>query len=461
MIDSGLPLPVDRGRPSAHFTPPSGWMNDPCGLVRLGESFHLFYQHNPHGTHWDDMHWGHATSEDLLHWQHHPIAIAPDELGMIFTGCVVVDHANTAGFGNGTLVAVFTQDGARGQVQSIAWSTDEGMTWTTHAANPVLARPGEPDYRDPKVFWCEAGEEAAWVMVLAVGQELEFYRSPNLRDWTLASTLRPDLRDDIGLEVPDLLQTPHPDGGHTWLLLYSTQTLGQQNIPRHVHAITGSFDGFTFAPGGPSRLLDAGPSFYAALTWADLEAGPICIGWMDESQGPPRDASLPWCGRLSIPRRVSIEGTAAATAIIQRPLLTTATEHALEVAQRTTSQIDLAGEATIVRFHGLDGAAGAITFSVVAEDGAQVVEVRADTHSVVVAVPGHPETTLPLSPGLEPLTIILDAGSIEVFADGGQAVASATLPAGQPAVASIDNTTDSPMTVLHGPVVAVGGDATP
>ena len=115
----------EKFRPTYHFSPLYGWMNDPNGMVYKDGEYHLFYQYNPYGSKWGNMNWGHAISKDLVNWEHRPVAIAPDALGTIFSGSAVVDHNNTAGFGAGAIIAIYTQNSDR-QVQSIAYSTDNG-----------------------------------------------------------------------------------------------------------------------------------------------------------------------------------------------------------------------------------------------------------------------------------------------------------------------------------------------
>jgi len=173
-------------RPLYHFSPPSGWMNDPNGLIFFDDEWHLFYQHIPEGQ--TRQHWGHAVSPDLVHWEHLPIALPPDDLGAIWSGSCVADERDTSGFfdgGRAGLVAVFThQDNKLGQRQSLAHSRDRGRTWAKFENNPVLSS-DIPDFRDPKVFWHTP--TAHWVMVLATGDHASFYTSPDLRAWTHAS----------------------------------------------------------------------------------------------------------------------------------------------------------------------------------------------------------------------------------------------------------------------------------
>jgi len=169
----------EKYRPAYHFTPEYGWMNDPNGMVYSEGEYHLFYQYNPYGNMWGNMHWGHAVSTDLTSWTYLPVAIAPDSLGAIFSGSAVIDRKNTAGFGKDAMIAIYTSAG-KVQAQSIAYSTDKGRTFTKFAQNPVLPNPGITDFRDPKVSWNEATKQ--WVMALATKQTVTFYGSPNLKE---------------------------------------------------------------------------------------------------------------------------------------------------------------------------------------------------------------------------------------------------------------------------------------
>jgi levanase/fructan beta-fructosidase len=171
---------TEKYRPMYHHTPQYGWMNDPNGMFYKDGVWHLYYQFNPYGSQWENMTWGHSSSKDLIHWEAQPTAIEPDALGDIFSGSAIVDKDNTAGFGAGAIIAMYTSAG-KNQTQSIAYSTDGGKTFTKYAGNPVITYPA-PDFRDPKVFWHEGTKR--WIVVLAAGQEVQFYSSPNMKDWT-------------------------------------------------------------------------------------------------------------------------------------------------------------------------------------------------------------------------------------------------------------------------------------
>jgi fructan beta-fructosidase len=150
-------------RPQIHFTPEANWMNDPNGMVYHNGVYHLFYQYYPDSTVWGPNHWGHATSKDLIHWQHQPVAIHPDSLGLIASGSAVVDAQNTSGFGkNGIvpLVAIYAyinqpleRQNKLAQYQAVAYSFNDGLTFTKYNRNPVVENPGVKDFRDPKVTW--------------------------------------------------------------------------------------------------------------------------------------------------------------------------------------------------------------------------------------------------------------------------------------------------------------------
>ncbi len=181
-------------RPLMRFTAPSGWINDPNGLFFLHGEYHLFFQHNPYGTDWGNMHWGHVVSRDLIHWQQLGEALAPDETGSMFSGCAVVDTRNVSGLGNGRIPPVllfYTADTASWPYAEktvngvyIACSTDGGRTFCKTGGRSVLDDMGGGD-RDPKVVWVP--ELDSWLLLLYKDDERKHayaqYLSRDLLHW--------------------------------------------------------------------------------------------------------------------------------------------------------------------------------------------------------------------------------------------------------------------------------------
>lgn len=274
----------EKFRPSYHFSPLYGWMNDPNGMVYKDGEYHLFYQYNPYGSTWGNMNWGHAISKDLVNWEHRPVAIAPDAFGTIFSGSAVIDHNNTAGFGAGAIIAIYTQSGDR-QVQSIAYSNDNGRTFTKYVDNPVLVSEAA-DFRDPKVFWHKDSQR--WVMVLAVGQEMQFFTSPNLKDWEFQSSFGNGHGAHGGVwECPDLFELPvEGTNEKKWVLLCNLNPGGPFGGSATQY-FTGTFDGKKFVNESPSKTkwMDWGKDHYATVTWSDApDNRRIAIAWMSNWQ---------------------------------------------------------------------------------------------------------------------------------------------------------------------------------
>ncbi len=319
-------------RPSIHFTPATGWINDPNGLVYLDGEYHLFYQHHPDSTVWGPMHWGHAVSRDLIHWQHLPIALAPDAIGAIFSGSAVIDHANTAGFGTAAMIAVFTHHTPdRGQMQSLAYSLDKGRTWTKYANNPVLQHStlaGAKDFRDPKVFWYTDGKQAHWVMALAVAREIHFYRSPNLRDWIESSHFGADFGSHSGVwECPEIFQINIEGADEKrWVLIVSVGS-GAPAGGSGVQYFVGDFDGTTFVcQDAPERVrwVDYGADFYAVQAWNNTPGGQhVWLAWMSNwsyaNKTPDADG---WRGAMTLPRELTLHRDGVDVGLLQQPVQT-------------------------------------------------------------------------------------------------------------------------------------------
>ena len=180
----------DYYRPAYHHSPTYGWMNDPNGMIYKDGVYHLYYQYNPYGLKWGNMYWGHSSSRDLIHWEHHDLALARDTLGHIFSGNAILDKQGTAGFGKDAILAYYTAHnthaGKQWQAQCLAYSLDNGKTFTKYAGNPILTPfDGVSDFRDPKVFWY--APEKSWYMIVSADKEMRFYRSQDLKTWDYVS----------------------------------------------------------------------------------------------------------------------------------------------------------------------------------------------------------------------------------------------------------------------------------
>lgn len=313
---SAKPAYTEPYRPQVHFSPREKWMNDPNGMVYYKGTYHLFFQYYPDSTVWGPMHWGHATSKDLIHWKQQPIALYPDSLGYIFSGSAVVDAANTSGFGrNGQppLVAIFTHHDPKGekagtadfQNQSIAYSLDEGATWTKYAGNPVVKNPGIRDFRDPKVSWYEVGKK--WIMTLATLDRVTFFSSKNLKEWTKESEFGQKAGAHGGVwECPDLFSLDY-GGKKIWILLVSINP-GGPNGGSATQYFTGQFDGKKFTPyGTEARWIDYGPDDYAGVTWSNTGNRKIFLGWMSNWQYAGVVPTESWRSAMTVPRELSIE----------------------------------------------------------------------------------------------------------------------------------------------------------
>ena len=276
-------------RPVYHHTPAYGWMNDPNGMFYKDGVYHLYFQYNPYGSVWGNMHWGHSTSTDLMHWKFEGCAIVPDAWGAIFSGSCVVDHENTAGFGKEAVVAFYTSAKSTPwgdiQMQSMAYSLDNGKTFTKYEGNPILTS-SEKDFRDPKVFWYAPGKH--WVMILAVGQHMEIYSSVNLKEWKKESEFGAMQGAHGGVwECPDLVEIPvEGTREKKWVLICNLNPGGPFGGSAAQYFV-GSFDGKMFVNESPTQTkwMDWGKDNYATVTWNNAPDGRcIALGWMSNWQ---------------------------------------------------------------------------------------------------------------------------------------------------------------------------------
>ena len=279
---------TDYYRPSYHFTPLYGWMNDPNGMVYKDGEYHLYFQYNPYGSKWGNMHWGHAVSKDLVHWENLDPAIARDPVGHIFSGSSVVDKKNTAGFGKDAIIAIYTNNSVNhDEVQCIAYSNDNGRTFTKYEGNPVLTPfDGLKDFRDPKVFWYEKGK--CWYMIVSADKETRFYKSKNLKKWTYVSAFGKGMgQQPCQYECPDFFQLP-VNGDKKKMKWVMTMNInpGCWFGGSATEYFVGDFDGknFTCPDAHDVKWLDWGKDHYATVTFSNTGDRVLGITWMSNWQ---------------------------------------------------------------------------------------------------------------------------------------------------------------------------------
>jgi len=309
---------LEKYRPALHFSPRKNWMNDPNGLVFFKDEYHLFYQHNPHGSTWGPMHWGHAVSKDLISWDELEIALHPDDNGTIFSGSAVVDWNNTTGFFKEEpgLVAIFTHhsEGDHSkqaiQTQSLAYSLDKGRSWSKYDGNPVLAHPSKPDFRDPKVFWHK--ETKKWIMVLATGQTISLYSSANLKEWKFESEFGESCGSHEGVwECPDLFELSIENSNDKkWVLIVSIGDNPNYDEGSRTQYFVGSFDGKKFTSEHEDiKWLDYGKDNYAGVSFSDIpeaDGRRIYLGWMSNWRYANQIPTEGWRSQMTLPRELEL-----------------------------------------------------------------------------------------------------------------------------------------------------------
>ena len=277
-------------RPQFHFSQKLGWNNDPNGMVYQDGKWHLYFQHNPYGWNWGNMHWGHAVSDDLVHWEQLPIAIYNKARGdFAFSGGAVVDEKNTAGWQQGTQPPIVASWTSTGRGECLAFSNDGGRTFTEYEGNPVVKHQG----RDPKIIWHEnAGH---WIMAVydeskADGRSVAFYSSPDLKQWTLESKL-PNY-----YECPEIFELPvDGDPENTRWIVFAAD--GRYAV--------GKFDGKVFTPEHEGKHQLHHGSYYASQLFSNAPNGrKIQIGW---AQIPM--PGMPFNQTFSFPHELSLRNT--------------------------------------------------------------------------------------------------------------------------------------------------------
>jgi len=289
----------ERFRPVYHHTPVYGWMNDPNGMFYKDGVWHLYYQWNPYGSQWENMHWGHSTSRDLIHWQAEPMALEPDWLGAIFSGSCVTRGDE--------VVAMYTTAGHH-QTQSIAYSNDGGRTFQKFSGNPVLTA-DVPDFRDPRPFWNE--DIKAWNLILAVGQEMRIYSSQNLTDWTYESAFGSEYGNHGGVwECPDLFEIKDETLNiKKWVLICNINPGGPFGGSATQYFV-GQFDGHKFTCESMPKVtkwLDYGKDHYATVSFYNApEKRHVVLAWMSNWQYANQVPTKQYRSGNSIPRDLGL-----------------------------------------------------------------------------------------------------------------------------------------------------------
>ena len=297
----------EQYRPIYHHTPAYGWMNDPNGMFYKDGIWHLYFQHNPFGSQWENMTWGHSTSTDLVHWTFEGDPVQPDVWGAIFSGSAVVDKENTAGFGKDAVVALYTS-AAESQIQSMAYSTDNGKTFTKYEGNPVITS-NVPDFRDPHMFWNE--DIKKWNMILAAGQHMEIYTSDNLKEWKLESSFGAEYGNHGGVwECPDLMKMKvKGTDKEKWMLICNINPGGPFGGSATQYFI-GDFDGYKFVCDTKpevTKWMDYGKDHYATVTFDNAPDGRhVAIAWMSNWQYANLVSTKQYRSCNSIPRDLGL-----------------------------------------------------------------------------------------------------------------------------------------------------------
>lgn len=420
----------EKYRPVYHHTPAWGWMNDPNGMFYKDGVWHLYFQYNPYGSQWENMTWGHSTSTDLIHWTFQGAPIEADAWGTIFSGSAVVDHNNTAGFGKGAVVAMYTSAGEN-QTQSIAYSNDNGQTFTKYDGNPVLTS-NTPDYRDPHVFWNE--DIKRWNMIMAEGQHMDIYSSADLKDWKLESQFGAEYGSHSGVwECPDLMKMKvRGTDQYKWMLLCNINPGGPFGGSATQYFV-GQFDGHKFTcESAPevTKWMDYGKDHYATVTFDNAPDGRrVAMAWMSNWQYANQVPTMQYRSANSVPRDLDLYEYQGQTYCGVTP----SPELAAARPKKATKTLTEACEMVVT----LKGNA---TITLANDKGEQVVmtyDEKSRTFAMDRTKSGQKEfsddfaalTVAPVNGKMSQLRLFIDRSSIEAFdADGKMAMTNLVFP---------------------------------
>ena len=420
----------EKYRPVYHHTPAWGWMNDPNGMFYKDGVWHLYFQYNPYGSQWENMTWGHSTSTDLIHWTFQGAPIEADAWGTVFSGSAVVDHNNTSGFGKGAVVAMYTSAGEN-QTQSIAYSNDNGQTFTKYDGNPVLTS-NTPDYRDPHVFWNE--DIKRWNMIMAEGQHMDIYSSADLKEWKLESQFGAEYGNHSGVwECPDLMKMKvRGTDQYKWMLLCNINPGGPFGGSATQYFV-GQFDGHKFTcESAPevTKWMDYGKDHYATVTFDNAPDGRrVAMAWMSNWQYANQVPTMQYRSANSVPRDLDLYEYQGQTYCGVTP----SPELAAARPKKATKTLTEACEMVVT----LKGNA---TITLANDKGEQVVmtyDEKSRTFAMDRTKSGQKEfsddfaalTVAPVHGKMSQLRLFIDRSSIEAFdADGKMAMTNLVFP---------------------------------
>ena len=387
--------------------------------------WHLYFQYNPYGSQWENMTWGHSTSTDLIHWKFEGEAIEPDALGTIFSGCSVVDSANTAGFGPGAVIAYYTSAG-KAQKQSMAYSTDNGKTFTKYADNPVLVS-DIPDFRDPHIIWYAPTK--SWILIVSEKQHMKIFSSKNLKDWTFESDFGEGYGSHAGVwECPDLLDM----GNGKWVLVCNINPGGPSGGSATQY-FTGSFDGHKFTcDTDPSvtKWMDWGKDHYATVTFNNAPDGRhVAIPWMSNWQYAAQVPTKQYRSANGIARDLGYfeyKGTGYCS-VKPSPEILNAFSKKAQASLTPACRVDVQLRAnTVIKLSNNKGESVTMTYNAKTETFSMD---RSKSGDVSFSTDFPALTKAPTYGKIKTLQIFIDKSSIEVFdADGKMAMTNIVFP---------------------------------
>ena len=411
----------EQYRPLYHHTPAYGWMNDPNGMFFKDGVWHLYFQHNPYGSQWENMTWGHSTSTDLIHWTFQGDPIQPDAWGAIFSGSSVVDKNNTAGFGENAIVALYTSAGEN-QTQSMAYSTDNGKTFTKYDGKPIITS-NVPDFRDPHMFWNE--DIKKWNMILAAGQQMNIYSSDNLKDWKFESSFGAEYGSHGGVwECPDLMKMKvRGTDKEKWMLVCNINP-GCPFGGSATQYFVGDFDGHKFTCESKpevTKWMDYGKDHYATVTFDNAPNGRhVALAWMSNWQYANQVPTMQYRSANSIPRDLGLfeykGNTYCSVTPSEEITAARSKKPSKSLSEACEMVVNLKGDATITLSNS-KGEKVVMTYKAKDETFSmdRTLSGKTDFSSDFAAI-----TTAPVYGKMNKLRIFIDKSSIEVFDNDGK-----------------------------------------